>query len=183
MRSSPAPRPRSAGRLRPAKRSLRWPATPSGGQDLLIETPHTGLTAVETLVYSLRLKGYRIILAHPERSVDEDDRAVMIRLVEQGVVLQVNADALVTRRRSAAGRLAAWLCTEGLAHAVASDGHRADSWRPVTVLGEATAALKGLVGEARARWMTTGVPAAIIAGEELPEPAPIAQRRRVPWLR
>jgi protein-tyrosine phosphatase len=152
------------------------------GRDLLIETPPTGLTAVETLVYSLRLKGLRITLAHPERSVEEQDRAALTRLVEQGVVLQVNADALLGKRRSPAGRMAAWLCTEGLAQVVASDGHRASSWRPVTAVGEAASALARLVGEARAQWMTAAVPAAIISSEPLPEAPAIRERRGLwPW--
>jgi len=57
---------------------------------------------------------------------------------------------------------------ELLAHAIASDGHRASSWRPVGLLADGVVALGELVGDARARWMAESVPGAIVEGRELP---------------
>ena len=103
------------------------------------------------------------------------------RLVEQEILLQINADALVSKRRSAAGRLAERLCRQGIAHVLASDGHRASSWRPVTLLADAVERASAFVGEGRARWMACAVPAAIVTAAEVPAPPPIEARQR--WRR
>ena len=87
------------------------------------------------------------------------------RLHDQGVLLQVNAGSLLTdERRSPSARLGQRLCREGLVHVLASDGHRARDWRPVTELASAFGAAVELVGEPRARWMMSEAPAAIIGG-------------------
>jgi protein-tyrosine phosphatase len=142
------------------------------GIDLLIETPTLSVIGLESLLYRLRAKGLRVTLAHPERSVDfqrHPDR--LVELVRQGVLLQVNAETLLKGgRRSDAQRLGRHLCLEGLAHALASDGHRASAWRPVTCLADAVGVAATLVGPDRTHWMTQTAPAAIIAGADLPDP-------------
>jgi tyrosine-protein phosphatase YwqE len=61
----------------------------------------------------------------------------------------------------------------GLAHLVASDAHAAD----VPAVGLSSAA--DAVGDAGlARWLTEQVPAAIVAGEEIPD-RPRARRARL----
>ncbi len=149
------------------------------GTDLLIETPAMGGGGLEMPLWHLRRRGYRVTLAHPERSpMFQQAPASVAGLVETGVLLAVNADSVLSRR-SPWGRLGRRLCVEGLAHALASDGHRADSWRPVTSLAEAVEAAAELVGAERARWMTEAVPAAIIAGEPLPvAPLVLASRKK-----
>lgn len=153
------------------------------GRDILIETPGQ-VTMIEQLLYQLRLKGLRITLGHPERSPEfQRDPESLRRLVDQGILLQVNAESLLGQWRGGAKRLSQWLCREGLAHAIASDGHRAARWRPVSVLPEGVQEAAELVGPARADWLASDAPAAIIAGEPLP-PAPeielrVAPRRRL----
>jgi protein-tyrosine phosphatase len=152
------------------------------GTDLLIETP-SNLTMIDRHLYTLRLRanGFRITLAHPERSQQfHSDPERLLPLSEQGVLLEVNAESLLFRRRSAIRKLAEHLCRTGQAHALASDAHRAASHRPVTGLAEAVQAAAALVGGARAEWMATAVPAAIIAGESLPEAPDIETSRRLP---
>ena len=127
-------------------------------------------------------------LAHPERSVEfQRDPSRLDELVRQGVLLQVNAETLLGEARgSAAHRLGRDLCTRGLVHALASDGHRAASWRPVTCLGDAVAEAVALAGPDRARWMTETAPAAIIAGAELPNAPEVRappRRHRLLWRR
>ena len=150
-----------------------------GGTDLLIETPTFNVIGLESLLYRLRAKGLRVTLAHPERSADfQRDPARLVELVRQGVLLQVNAETLLKGgRRSDAQRLGRYLCLEGLAHALASDGHRASAWRPVTCLADAVGVAATLIGPDRTRWMTQTAPAAIIAGADLPD-APTLRIRR-----
>ena len=157
------------------------------GSDLLIETPTSNVVGFESLLFQLRAKGLRVTLAHPERSVEfQRDPSRLDELVRQGVLLQVNAEALLgDARRSASHRLGRYLCAHGLVHALGSDGHRAASWRPITYLGDAVAEAVALAGPERARWITQTAPAAIIAGADLPDAPEVrpTRRRRLLWRR
>jgi protein-tyrosine phosphatase len=151
-----------------------------GGHDLLIETPFSQAVGIERFLHHLRMKGYRITLAHPERnSRFQQDMAPLRELVEQGILLQLNADSLLGPATGrSAKRAARELLAAGLAHVIASDGHRGTGWRPVTRLAEAVEAAAGLVGPERARWMAGAAPAAIVDGTELPPAPAIDQPRR-----
>jgi protein-tyrosine phosphatase len=155
------------------------------GRDLLVETPYGELPArSEDMLFTLTARGYRILLAHPERSPTfQRDGKRLAALVERGTLLQVTASALAsTRKGSRSRRLATDLVREGRAHVIASDAHGATLQRPGLLAGvEAAERLMPL----RARWMVTDAPAAIVAGEPLP-PAPPDRggpRRRFGWLR
>ncbi len=155
------------------------------GNDLLIETPSMSAAVLDMMLSRLRARGLRILLAHAERIPEFQRHPERPEaLAEQGVLLQVNADALLARPRSSpVARLGRRLCVDGLVHVLASDGHRAFAWRPVTQLAEAAEAAAALVGPERARWMTESVPAAILDGSRLPEPPPIVTPRRRTSLR
>jgi protein-tyrosine phosphatase len=159
---------------------LRLASYEQRGTDLLIETPSTNVLGLDRLLYEFRRKGFRVTLAHPERTAQFARHQDLLRaLVDQGVLLQINAESLLgSAGRSGYRRVARNLCTEGLGHVIASDGHRASGWRPVTELGEGAAAAAELVGPARARWMVSTGPAAILDGKELSEPPSIEQQRR-----
>jgi protein-tyrosine phosphatase len=151
------------------------------GTDLLLETPWSMFAVLPNVCDLLRAKGYRITLAHPERGAGfHRNPSLLQELVEGGVLLQVNADSLLISGRSPVGAIARRLCTEGLAHAIGSDGHRGEKWRPVTTLAQAVEAAEALVGPDRAHWMTQSAPAAILDGLELPAAPPIvaAPKRR-----
>jgi protein-tyrosine phosphatase len=151
------------------------------GKDLLVETPDD-VSALDQLLYRIRVRGVRVTLAHPERSpVFQREPHRLTRLHEQGVLLQINGDALLARTASPRRRLAEYLCRKGLAHVIASDGHRAAEWRPVSSLAAAVDALIALVGEKRAQWMVAGSPAAILEGRPLPEPPELQPTRRWVW--
>jgi protein-tyrosine phosphatase len=150
------------------------------GTDLLVETPSLNVAGLDRLLFELRVKGFRITLAHPERNPEfQRDPSRLEDLARQGVLIQPTAGALINKgRRSPTTRLAQHLCAEGLVHAIASDGHRAASWRAVTSIAAAEDAVEPLVGPERARWMTHTAPAAILDGAGIPEPPPTVDRRR-----
>ena len=154
------------------------------GTDLLIETPSGSVIGFERLLYELRARGFRLTLAHPERSPEfQRDHGPLGELVSQGVLLQVNADSLlVANRRSPLRRLAERLCQDGIVHALASDGHRGESWRPVTRLAQGMAAAAALVGTERASWLVEAAPAAIIEGRPLPDPPQMTTPAKRPRL-
>jgi protein-tyrosine phosphatase len=142
------------------------------GTDLLIETPLGTVSGIGHHLFRLRANGFRVTLAHPERSVEfQKDPGQLQELVRQEVLLQVNARSLLeANRKAAAGRFARGLCAGGLVHVLASDGHRATDRRSVTALDDGARAAADLVGSERATWMTEGVPEAIIRGSDVPDP-------------
>jgi protein-tyrosine phosphatase len=157
-----------------SERELSLASFGQRGRDLLLETPTTRFVAIERFIARLQSAGYRVTLGHPERSRDFARDAGRLReLVEHGVLLQVNADGLLGRGGGRLRRVARRLVTDGLAHAIASDGHRDSGSRPVTRLAEAARELLPLVGDARAQWLTEAAPRAILGGRELPPAPPV----------
>lgn len=147
------------------------------GRDMLVEVPYGELQPqFEDLVFRLRVHGLRVLLAHPERSPTlQRDLSRLRALIEQGCLVQVTASALASQQRgSRSRRVALALVREGAAHVIASDTHGAGGAR--ASLADAVAALRN-EAPARAEWMVTDAPAAILAGEPLPA-APADVRRR-----
>jgi protein-tyrosine phosphatase len=149
------------------------------GADLLIETPYGVLPgSFEEFVFNLQVKGFRILLAHPERNPTfQEDADRLAVLVDRGVLVQLTADSLVrSPRESRSARAAREFLKKDLAHVIASDGHSSVRLTRAT-LSQGVAAARDVVGS-RADWMVTDAPAAILAGEPLPEPPPAAPKRR-----
>ena len=150
------------------------------GTDLLLESPYGGLLdSFDQLVQTVADRGYRLLLAHPENNPTFQKEPNRLRqLVERGVLLQITARSLIRPDRKRGPRpLAELLLREGLAHVLASDAHSGRHLRP-PALGAGVEAAAALVGEKRARWMVEDAPAAILAGEPLPDPPEAEQRPR-----
>lgn len=154
------------------------------GPWMLLEPPFTQVLAgLDATVAELHRRDLRVLLAHPERcpAFHRDTRLIEY-LVEQGVLTSITSGSLAGRFGSQARRLGLSLLDRGLAHNVASDAHDATN-RPPSIAEElAKAGRPGLED-----WLTQEVPAAILAGGEIPpRPAvgsPRAPRRRPAWLR
>jgi protein-tyrosine phosphatase len=151
------------------------------GSDLLVETPYGPLgDTFEQLLFTLPERGYRLLLAHPENNPTfQRSPERLHELVDRGVLLQVTARSLIrSDRRRGPRALAEALVCDGHAHVLASDAHSGRQLRP-PALGAGAAAARELVGEARARWLVDDAPAAILAGEPLPDaPPPVGARRK-----
>ena len=150
------------------------------GTDLLVETPYGPLNdTFEQLLFKLPERGYRLLLAHPENNPTFQRTPERLHeLVERGVLLQVTARSLIRPdRRKGPRPLAESLVRDGRAHVVASDAHSGYQLRP-PALGAGAAAAAELVGAERARWLVEDAPAAILAGEPLPEPPQAEPARR-----
>jgi protein-tyrosine phosphatase len=138
---------------------------------LLLECPLSptlapGFTAVAR---SVARRGHRILLAHPERSpLFLRSPQLLDELVGEGMLAQLTAGSLTGRYGRPARALALDLIARGTAHVVASDGH--GEHRPATIARELREAG---VDPALGRWLTVGVPDALLAGRPLPDrPAP-----------
>ena len=162
-------------RLDDVERSGFW----LGGRPglLLVETPYHGWSfAIESVIDSLAAAGVTPVLAHPERNPAVQDRPELLRrLVDLGAVVQLTAaslDGRLGRRSAVTGRA---LLDAGLAHVVASDAHAPDVRRAgLSGVGAA------LADPELALWLTSEVPAALLAGAAMP--ARPAGRQRG-WLR
>jgi protein-tyrosine phosphatase len=163
---------------------LRLASFGQRGRDLLLESPYGPLPETfEDLVFALRVKGFRILLAHPERNPTfQDSPARLQALAEQGVLIQVTASALMRRpSESRSARLVRELLTNRLAHVVASDHHG-----PAMGRRRSIAAARDLLVELDpgvADWVLRDVPAAILAGEPVPAAPPKPRRTRGFWRR
>ncbi|MGH2972764.1 MAG: tyrosine-protein phosphatase [Gaiellaceae bacterium] len=142
---------------------------------LLLEFPYLGWPLqLADLVFDLQLRGYRVVLAHPERNADVQLDPERLRpLVDSGVVVQLTAASLDGRLGGAPRAAAKRLLDARLAHLVASDAHAPDV-RSVGLSGAAKAA----GDEALAHWLTEDVPDALLAGRPLPQ-RPESPRRRL----
>lgn len=147
---------------------------------LLLEFPYSGWPLqLRDLVFQLGVRGFAVVLAHPERNAEVQEQPERLRpLVDAGVAVQLTAasvDGRLGRRPAAAART---LLDTGLAHLLASDAH-APSVRAVGM----GAAAETVGDAALARWLTEDVPRTLLDGRPLP---PRPQRRRtmrLPWHR
>jgi protein-tyrosine phosphatase len=162
---------------------LRMASYAQQGSDLLIETPYGPLgPAFEERLFHVTAQGFRALLAHPERNPSfQATPGRLAALVRRGVLVQVTASALGLPRRSRTGRLARALIREELAHVLASDAHSADSARGAGLTNGLRMASE--IEPARARWMVSLAPAAVIAGESLPAVPGKQLAARRPWGR
>lgn len=140
--------------------------TLGGAGWLLLECPLivTAAPGFGAAARMLARRGHRILLAHPERSpifLREPDQ--LDELLAEGMLAQVTARSLAGRFGRPARDLALQMIARGTAHVVASDGHNAN--RPARIAAHLSSA--GL-GPALARWLTCDVPAAVLAGGEIP---------------
>jgi len=169
-----------------SEEDLRLASLGQTGRYLLLETPYGPLTSTfEALVFEhVMLAGLTVLLAHPERSPTfQQDPRRLAQLTRQGVLLQVTAPALLTRRsRSGSRKLAMALLGDGLVHCLASDSHGGPDGRPPNLSPARDAAAQLDAGYAE--WLVNEAPEKILAGEELPPvPADHAKPRRRPWRR
>ena len=118
-------------------------------------------------VVHLAERGYRALIAHPERHLSADMFDRIAGLIGDGALVQATADFFL-RERTAAGMRS--LAEAGLVHVLSSDSHSSHGGRPVHLadafekLGEIDAMRPHL------EWMVGTAPRAIVAGEDLNVP-------------
>jgi protein-tyrosine phosphatase len=145
-----------------------------GSHWLLVETPYVGwpLNIAEQL-FALRLQGFGVVLAHPERNIDVQEQPDLLEpLVAGGTLVQLTAASIDGRLGKRVSRCARTLLDRHLAHLVASDAHAPD----VRAVGM-SAAVGALRDDDLARWLTHDVPEAILRDAETP-PRPRSRARR-----
>lgn len=143
---------------------LECPLDPAGGP-------------IEEAVFSLQLRGFEVLLAHPERAPMFLRAPERIHgLVNQGARTSVTAGALAGSFGRMPQRLALRLLEEGMVHTLASDAHDARRRPPGLGAGIAAAEERLPGAEALGPWLTRHAPGAIVAGEPVPAPPPVELR-------
>jgi protein-tyrosine phosphatase len=138
---------------------------------LLLEAPLEPVVGrdFERCVADLHERGYRILLAHPERAPAFRERPARLHaLVDDGALCSITAASLAGGFGDAARWFALELLRDGLVHSVDSDAHHATLRPPGLRAGLAVAAAALPAAAARADWLSTAVPAALLADEPLP---------------
>lgn len=112
-------------------------------------------------------KGLRPILTHPERNpLLQQRREMLLRWVEEGIILQITGDSLNGRWGRLAQKVALWLLKHRAVHVVATDAH--DEYHRPPLLSPARRILAARHGEDLAQVLVEQNPAAILRGESLP---------------
>jgi protein-tyrosine phosphatase len=152
---------------------LRRVSLGGGGWILLEPRPGPLSDHLELAIDALTRRGFRTLVAHPERHAAGDFRERVEDLLAAGALIQVTA-ALIAEGPAAPVMLE--LAALGLVHVLASDAHSSHAGRPVK-LSHGLARLKELPPVAPyAEWTVRDGPAAILAGEDVMPPfAPVPE--------
>jgi protein-tyrosine phosphatase len=159
---------------------LRTASVGGAGRWLLLEMPFQGWPLeLPALLADLEIRGYRVILAHPERAESIQRAPDRMRdLVGRGALVQLTAGSFLGDHGPAARRAALMLLAGGVAHFLASDAHSAGPWRPPELEEGLQAAADGIDVHPQAlRWMVEDGPAAVIEGRPV-RPPRLAPGRR-----
>jgi protein-tyrosine phosphatase len=150
------------------------------GPWLLVECPLSpSATGFAAVVLYLQDAGHRILLAHPERCpLFQKDLDTLRSLVDAGMLTSVTAGSLEGRFGREAARCARTLAEDGILHNVVSDAHDAVK-RPPEMRPQLAQAGLAELGE----WLVQDVPAAILAGAEIPAAPSVTVPRAVPRQR
>ena len=161
------------------KEELQRFALGGSKQALLLEFPYFGWPlGLDQTVFELRVRGWRPVLAHPERNDEVQTRPDRLaHLVEGGALIQLTAASLDGRLGRATRATALRLIERGYAHLIGSDAH-APSLREVGLSAAAAAVGDPLL----ARWLTLDVPRAIVDDARIVERPSERTRRRL-WKR
>jgi tyrosine-protein phosphatase YwqE len=139
----------------------------SGRWILLEPAPGPLSVGFDVAVARLRARGFRTLVAHPERHPTPDLVDRLTRAVQRGALVQATAASLVdpaTREPMLA------LARAAVIHVLGSDSHSSRAGRPVALRG-ALEQLGGVEPTAHhLEWIARTAPLAIVRGEELVSP-------------
>jgi protein-tyrosine phosphatase len=145
---------------------------------LLLETPYLGWPpGIAQMFFQLQVRGFRIVLAHPERNGEVQARPDLVRpLVEAGALMQITAASLDGRLGARPQQTALRLIAMECAHLVASDAHS-----PIVRQVGMMDAIDVIGNRGLARWLSTQIPEAIVTDERLPDRPRRGERRGRFW--
>lgn len=135
-----------------------------GGRFVLLEPAAGPLSdRLDAAVERLERRGFRALIAHPERHLAEDLFARLARLVERGALVQATAAAL-ERGPAVEGMRA--LAARGLVHVLATDAHSSHGGRPMRIAGGLDALRDVERVAPHLDWIAHTAPEEIVSGGE-----------------
>jgi protein-tyrosine phosphatase len=144
------------------------------GNYLLVESPYRSIDIdLEGILRDVQARGFRPVLAHPERCpIFQRDPDRLVRLVNGGTLCSITAASLAGRFGTTVRKFSLELLYDGLVHDVASDAHDHLHRPPDLLTGfeSAEADVPGIRGQAS--WFTVTAPVAIVTGRESLPPRP-----------
>jgi protein-tyrosine phosphatase len=126
--------------------------------------------SLERRVELLAARGYRALIAHPERHISADMRERIAGLLAGGALVQATADFFL-REESAAAM--AGLAEAGLVHVLSSDAHSSHGGRPAKLAAAFDRLAKLEPTASHIEWIRDIAPRAIVSGEDLESPFPV----------
>lgn len=139
----------------------------SGRWILLEPAPGPLSDTLRARIAHLAERGYRALIAHPERHLSADMYERIAALIAAGALVQATADFFL-REHAAEGMRA--LAEAGLVHVLSSDAHSSHGGRPLH-MAEAFGVLDEIEALApHIEWMRETAPRAIVAGDEVTLP-------------
>lgn len=141
--------------------------TIQGTNYLLVELSDFAASgAIAEALRKLQEAGVKPIVTHPERNpILQRTPESILRMVDQGCVIQVTASAFTGFWGESIQKVAEWLLKKKAIHVVASDAHDVANRPPV--LSGARRRISELAGDAVAQALVLDNPAAIVAGRDL----------------
>lgn len=141
-----------------------------GGRWILLEPKPGPLSdTLDHAVVTLRQRGFRSLIAHPERHLSADLFERLARLVDEGALVQATAATMGDPPADKGMRM---LAAAGLIHVLSSDAHHPRVGREVAI-AQGLHILGGIDPVAQyLPWVRDIAPAAMIRGQELTPPYP-----------
>jgi protein-tyrosine phosphatase len=147
---------------------LRAMTLGGGGRWLLLEPAPGPLDDdLDRAVGNIHQRGFRALIAHPERHLAADLVDRLTRLTAQGALVQATA-ASFTDRGVRDGMI--HLAEQGVIHVLGSDAHSAAVGRPVALAGALEVMKTVDLVRNHLDWIARTAPAAIVAGQGLRPP-------------
>lgn len=121
----------------------------------------------EQFLFQLAGRGYRVLLAHPERCAQLGrNLALYERLVAMGVRLQVTWGSFTGQFGRPALKTARFLARQSLIHCLATDSHDHRA-RSASVVAETAPIIEALVGSANLQVVSRDNPARVVVDRPL----------------
>jgi protein-tyrosine phosphatase len=132
---------------------------------LLLELPaHHIPHYIDELLFTLQVRGFEIVLAHPERHAELIRKPdILWKWLDKGILMQINGTSLMGLMGPKAMRFAETLVEQGAVYCLGSDAHGVGRRNPD--LKEAAEKLASLAGPEKAREILVEHPARMLAGK------------------
>lgn len=117
----------------------------------------------DSVLHNLQLKGYRPILAHPERyAYVISDPNLIVKWIERGFLIQMNISSLIGNYGNDVRKAADILLQHDMVHFLATDSHSSRRRSP-NIVKE----LQGLVDQDKINFLLKDNPRRVLQGEDI----------------